>query len=109
MPVPRSPSALTAAARAARAARAFSPALRARPCSAPVGRPGGQVGGSTQGPAEGPRGRGGGFPPPPAGWQDGITDSMDMSLSELQELVTGSLACCNSWSRKESDTTEQLN
>ena len=42
-------------------------------------------------------------------WLDGITDSMDMSLGELRELVTGSLACCNSWSRKESDTTEQLN
>ena len=32
-------------------------------------------------------------------WLDGITDSMDMSLSELQE-------CCNSWGHKESDTTE---
>ena len=39
---------------------------------------------------------------------DGITDSMDVSLSELQELV-GGLACCNSWGRKESDTTERLN
>ena len=38
-------------------------------------------------------------------WLDGITDSMDISLSELQ----GGLACCNSWGRKESDTTEQLN
>ena len=42
-------------------------------------------------------------------WFDGFTDSMDVSLSKLRELVTGSLACCNSWSRKESDTTEQLN
>ena len=45
-------------------------------------------------------------------WLDGITDSMDMSLSELQELVMdreGGLVCCESWSRKESDTTEQLN
>ena len=44
-------------------------------------------------------------------WLDGITDSMDMSLGELQELVIdrGGLACCNSWGRKESDTTEQLN
>ena len=43
-------------------------------------------------------------------WLDGITDSMDVSLSELQELVMeqGGLVCCNSWGRKESDTTEQL-
>ena len=44
-------------------------------------------------------------------WLDGITDSMDLSLSRLRELVTdkGSLACCRPWGRKESDTTEQLN
>ena len=42
-------------------------------------------------------------------WLDGITDSMDMSLSELRELDgQGGLACCGSWSRKESDTTERL-
>ena len=44
-------------------------------------------------------------------WLDGITDSMDVSLSELRELVLdkGGLACCDSWGRKESDMTEQLN
>ena len=41
-------------------------------------------------------------------WLDGITDSMDVSLSELQELVMVR-ACCDSWGRKELDTTEQLN
>ena len=28
-------------------------------------------------------------------WLDGITDSMDMSLSKLREMVKGSLACCS--------------
>ena len=43
-------------------------------------------------------------------WLDGITDAMDMSLSNLRELVDGqaSLVCCSPWSCKELDTTEQL-
>ena len=41
-------------------------------------------------------------------WLDGITDSMDMSLSMHCVLVDGhgSLACCSPWCHKESDTTE---
>ena len=44
-------------------------------------------------------------------WLGGITDSMDMSLSKLRELVDGQggLACRDSWGRKESDMTERLN
>ena len=47
-------------------------------------------------------------------WLDGLTDSMDMSLSKLWELVIdretwhdgqGNLACCSLWGRKESDMT----
>ena len=41
---------------------------------------------------------------------DGITDSMDMSLSKFWEIVKeGSLVCYSLWDHKELDTTEQLN
>ena len=42
-------------------------------------------------------------------WLDGITDSMDMSLSKLLEVVKDGEACCSSWGCKELDMTEQLN
>ena len=38
-------------------------------------------------------------------WLDGITNSMDMSLSKLQEMVEEreDLACCSPWDQKELD------
>ena len=45
-------------------------------------------------------------------WLDGITDSMDVSLSELREMVmvnSGRPGMLQFMGRKESDMTEQLN
>ena len=41
-------------------------------------------------------------------WLDGITDSMDMALSKLHELVMNREAW-HPWGHKVSDMTEQLN
>ena len=52
-------------------------------------------------------------------WLDCITDSIDVTLSKLWEIMKdreawcaegqGSLVCCSPWNHKESDRTEGLN
>ena len=49
--------------------------------------------------------------PPRMRCLDGIIDSMDVESQRTLGVADrqGGLACCDSWSRKESDTTERLN
>ena len=57
------------------------------------------------------KGRAGGEGDDRMRWLDGITDSMDMSLSKLQELVMdreGGPVCCSPWGHKGLDMTEGL-
>ena len=44
-------------------------------------------------------------------WLDGITDLMDVEYESTLGVGDGQggLACCDSWGRKDSDMTEQLN
>ena len=48
-------------------------------------------------------------------WLDGITNSMDMNLNKLRDLVMDredvqeGLECCSPWGCKASDTAERLN
>ena len=46
-------------------------------------------------------------------WLDGITDSMDMSLCKLWEMIKHmlpcGLACYSPWVHKESDMTKRVN
>ena len=46
-------------------------------------------------------------------WLDGVTDSMDISLNKLWDLVIDTddeiLVHCGPWGGKESDRTERLN
>ena len=42
-------------------------------------------------------------------WLDGITDSMDISLSKLREMVKDKKVCCSPWDHKEEGAIERLN